>query len=156
MHPDEIYNLAAVRLRFGTVKPRRSHVDDLADACVLLMQNYSHQQRINIGWGADVSIAQLAGIVSRTVEDTRFVATQCRDAGRNAAQATGRIAIHGVGLDGKDSARCRYCLRPMPRSSVTRLNCAFRRAQHAPRPLRTTFTVRSRMYASSTILRFRT
>jgi GDP-L-fucose synthase len=54
---------------WGTGKPRREflHVDDLADACLFLMQNYSQQQLVNIGWGTDISIAELAGIVSRTV-----------------------------------------------------------------------------------------
>jgi GDP-L-fucose synthase len=54
---------------WGTGKPRREflHVDDLADACLFLMQNYSQQQLVNIGWGADVSIAELAELVARTV-----------------------------------------------------------------------------------------
>src|SRR5580698_505456 len=47
---------------WGTGKPRREflHVDDLADACLFLMQGYSDDAPVNIGWGRDVSIAELA------------------------------------------------------------------------------------------------
>jgi len=54
---------------WGTGRPRREflHVDDLADACVFLMQHYSELDPINVGWGQDVSIAELAQQVARTV-----------------------------------------------------------------------------------------
>jgi len=54
---------------WGTGKPRREflHVDDLADACLYLMQRYDEAMWINVGCGSDVSIAELAAIVSRTV-----------------------------------------------------------------------------------------
>jgi GDP-L-fucose synthase len=47
---------------WGTGTPRREflHVDDLADACVFLMRHYSDALPVNIGWGTDVSIAELA------------------------------------------------------------------------------------------------
>ncbi|HUG71913.1 MAG TPA: GDP-L-fucose synthase [Steroidobacteraceae bacterium] len=51
---------------WGTGKPRREflHVDDLADACVFLMERYSDGLPVNVGWGEDVSIAELAGLVA--------------------------------------------------------------------------------------------
>ncbi|HBC57284.1 MAG TPA: GDP-fucose synthetase, partial [Gammaproteobacteria bacterium] len=54
---------------WGSGKPRREflHVDDLADACLYLMQHYADQEIINIGWGEDVSIQQLAQQVADTV-----------------------------------------------------------------------------------------
>jgi GDP-L-fucose synthase len=54
---------------WGTGKPRREflHVDDLADACLFLMQTYSDEKLVNIGWGADISIAELAALVAKTV-----------------------------------------------------------------------------------------
>jgi len=50
---------------WGTGSPRREflHVDDLADACVFLMENYSSGEIVNVGWGRDISIAELAGTV---------------------------------------------------------------------------------------------
>jgi GDP-L-fucose synthase len=54
---------------WGTGAPRREflHVDDLADACVYLMQNYASEKLLNIGWGTDISIAELAILVGSTV-----------------------------------------------------------------------------------------
>ena len=54
---------------WGTGKPRREflHVDDLAAACVYLMQHYSAEPPVNVGWGEDVSIAELAQLIADTV-----------------------------------------------------------------------------------------
>ncbi len=54
---------------WGTGNPRREflHVDDLADACVFLMQNYSNPDIINVGWGRDISISELAHLISGIV-----------------------------------------------------------------------------------------
>ncbi len=54
---------------WGTGTPKREflHVDDLADACVFLMANYSSDEIINIGWGKDISIGELAELVQRVV-----------------------------------------------------------------------------------------
>lgn len=47
---------------WGTGSPMREflHVDDLADACVFLMENYSDDMHINVGTGVDLSIRELA------------------------------------------------------------------------------------------------
>ena len=54
---------------WGTGSPMREflHVDDLADACVFLMDNYSAPDIVNVGWGKDISIADLAELVKRVV-----------------------------------------------------------------------------------------
>jgi GDP-L-fucose synthase len=54
---------------WGSGRPRREflHVDDLADALVFLMENYSGEQQINIGWGEDLTIAELATMVAEVV-----------------------------------------------------------------------------------------
>jgi GDP-L-fucose synthase len=54
---------------WGTGSPRREflHVDDLADACVFLMNRYSDAAHINVGTGEDLSIAELADMVRRIV-----------------------------------------------------------------------------------------
>ncbi len=52
---------------WGTGSPRREflYADDLARACVFLMQNYSEEQFINVGYGSDTTIKELAELVAR-------------------------------------------------------------------------------------------
>ncbi|GIK79303.1 MAG: GDP-L-fucose synthase [Alphaproteobacteria bacterium] len=54
---------------WGTGKPLRElmYVDDLADALVFLMKNYSDEEHVNIGVGEDISIRELAETVARVV-----------------------------------------------------------------------------------------
>ncbi len=54
---------------WGTGTPRREflHVDDLADACVHLFRTYESAAVVNVGVGDDVSIAELASLVSEVV-----------------------------------------------------------------------------------------
>jgi GDP-L-fucose synthase len=54
---------------WGTGTPRREflHVDDLADACVFLMMTYSGDSHVNIGFGDDVTIRELAEAVKAAV-----------------------------------------------------------------------------------------
>ena len=51
---------------WGTGTPRREfmHVDDLADACFFLLENYNEGGIINIGWGEDVSIKEIAELIA--------------------------------------------------------------------------------------------
>ena len=52
---------------WGTGKPRREflHVDDLAEACMYLMQHYNEKGLVNIGTGTDVTILELAQLVQK-------------------------------------------------------------------------------------------
>lgn len=54
---------------WGTGAPRREflYVDDLADACLFLMDRYDGSSIINVGTGRDLTIRELAGVVQRTV-----------------------------------------------------------------------------------------
>lgn len=54
---------------WGTGKPLREflHADDMADACVYMMQNYSGQQHVNLGTGTDISIKDLALLIQKIV-----------------------------------------------------------------------------------------
>jgi GDP-L-fucose synthase len=82
-HPENSHVLPALIRRFilakknndasvfiwGTGTPRREfmHVDDLADACYFLLQNYNEAGHVNIGWGSDVSIKEVAEIIANEV-----------------------------------------------------------------------------------------
>jgi GDP-L-fucose synthase len=54
---------------WGTGSPKREflHVDDLADACFFLLENYNEKGLVNIGCGEDVSIKELATLVCEKV-----------------------------------------------------------------------------------------
>jgi len=54
---------------WGTGSPLREFlfVEDLADACVFLLENYDSSEHINVGSGEDLSIRDLAGIVAEEV-----------------------------------------------------------------------------------------
>jgi len=62
-------NLPFVEL-WGTGSPRREflHVDDLADACFYLLENYNEKGLVNVGWGTDITILELAQIIKKTVK----------------------------------------------------------------------------------------
>jgi GDP-L-fucose synthase len=82
-HPEYSHVVAALIRRFheaklsgasdvvvwGTGTPLREflYVDDLADACVYLMKNYSSDQLVNIGTGEDITIAEFARVVAAVV-----------------------------------------------------------------------------------------
>jgi GDP-L-fucose synthase len=55
---------------WGTGTPRREflHVDDLAEACYFLLQTYNESGLINIGSGIEISIKELAELISSIVE----------------------------------------------------------------------------------------
>ena len=63
-HEAKIHNRDKVII-WGSGKPRREfmHVDDLADACVFLMQHYEQENIINVGTGKDISISELANLI---------------------------------------------------------------------------------------------
>jgi GDP-L-fucose synthase len=67
-HEAKVDGAPAVTL-WGTGSPRREflHVDDLADACVHLMRTYDDAGLVNIGWGRDITIRELAGLVAGIV-----------------------------------------------------------------------------------------
>ncbi len=54
---------------WGSGKPKREflHVDDLAEACYFLLQNYNESDPVNIGCGEDISIGDLAQLINKIV-----------------------------------------------------------------------------------------
>jgi GDP-L-fucose synthase len=89
-HPEYSHVVAALIRRFheakqsgaasvtvwGTGSPRREflYVDDMADASVYLMKNYSDGSLINVGTGEDITIAEFARVVAKTVGYTGEIA----------------------------------------------------------------------------------
>jgi GDP-L-fucose synthase len=89
-HPENSHVLPALIRRFheaklaalpevtvwGSGKPRREFMfaDDLADACVFLMQSYNGRGFINVGVGVDVTIAELAETIKAAVGYTGAIA----------------------------------------------------------------------------------
>jgi GDP-L-fucose synthase len=67
-HEAKVSNNQEVNL-WGTGSPMREflHADDLAEACVYLMENYSDSEFINVGTGTDVTIKELAETVKEIV-----------------------------------------------------------------------------------------
>ena len=67
-HEAKVDNAPVVEL-WGTGTPLREflYVDDMADACVFLLEHYDGEQHVNIGTGKEVTIKELAKIVKRTV-----------------------------------------------------------------------------------------
>ena len=67
-HEAKINSQASVEL-WGSGTPMREflHADDLADACVYLMETYSEPELVNIGTGQDVTIKELAEMIQKTI-----------------------------------------------------------------------------------------
>lgn len=67
-HEAKLVGAATVEI-WGTGSPLREfmHVDDLAEACFFLMQNYSEPGFVNIGVGIDISIKELALLIKKIV-----------------------------------------------------------------------------------------
>ncbi len=67
-HEGKIENKEFVEV-WGSGKPYREflYIDDLADACYFLMQNYDDESIINIGTGQDISIGELAELIKDIV-----------------------------------------------------------------------------------------
>ena len=67
-HTAKETNQTAVEI-WGSGTPMREflHVDDLAEACLFLMENYSNAKTVNVGFGSDVTIKDLADLVKNIV-----------------------------------------------------------------------------------------
>lgn len=67
-HNAKLSNAPSIEV-WGTGTPKREflYVDDMADACVYLMERYSGEEIVNIGTGSDITIRELAETVARVV-----------------------------------------------------------------------------------------
>ncbi|MCQ9163660.1 GDP-L-fucose synthase [Arthrobacter sp. STN4] len=68
-YDEAVKNGASSVTNWGTGDPRREflHVDDMAAACLHLMENYDGPEQVNVGTGTDVTIKELAGIIADAV-----------------------------------------------------------------------------------------
>jgi GDP-L-fucose synthase len=68
IHAAKAARLDEVEL-WGSGRPKREFLftDDLADACVFVMKNYSEEQFLNVGTGTDITILELAEAIARVV-----------------------------------------------------------------------------------------
>ena len=68
IHEAKIKGLDKVEI-WGSGKARREFlfVDDMADACVFLLKNYTGHNQINVGTGQDVTIAEFADVVAKVI-----------------------------------------------------------------------------------------
>jgi GDP-L-fucose synthase len=78
IHEAKEKDLSSVQI-WGTGNPLREflYIDDLADACVFLMQNYNDTQTINIGSGIEISIKELAITISKIIGYKGEIKTDC-------------------------------------------------------------------------------
>ncbi len=91
---------------WGTGTPRREflHVDDLADACLFVMNRYDDARPLNIGVGEDVTIRELAELIKDVVGFGGRAQVRREQTGRDAAEAARCVAADGDGVEGEDSA----------------------------------------------------
>ena len=106
MHEAKTSGAAQVEI-WGSGTPLREflHVDDLAAACLFLMQNYNEELFVNVGYGEDVSIRELANLVKEAVgfEGELMFNTEKPDGTPKKLMDSGRILSLGwkpkIGLD---------------------------------------------------------
>jgi GDP-L-fucose synthase len=94
---------------WGTGSPRREflYVDDLADACLFLMQNYEDEGLINVGWGRDVTILELAKAIQLKVGFSGALRFDESKPDGTPAQTPRRNQIKRLGMAGQDRSGSR-------------------------------------------------
>ncbi len=97
-HEAKKNNAASVEL-WGTGTPLREflYVDDMADACVFLLENYDGEEHVNIGTGKEVSIKELAETVKEVVGYTGEIVWNKDMPDGTPRKLTDVSKLHGLG-----------------------------------------------------------
>lgn len=97
-HEAKKNNAASVEL-WGTGTPLREflYVDDMADACVYLLENYDGEEHVNIGTGKEVSIRELAETVKEVVGYTGEIVWNKDMPDGTPRKLTDVSKLHGLG-----------------------------------------------------------
>jgi len=84
---------------WGTGSPLREflYVDDMADACVYLLENYEGEQHVNIGTGKEVTIKQLAETVKKVVNYKGGIVWNTEMPDGTPRKLTNVSKLHGLG-----------------------------------------------------------
>ena len=145
VHRAKVDGAPAIQV-WGTGKPTREflYVDDLADALVFLMKNYSGEMHINVGTGVETSIAELAELIAQVAAWRGRFEYDRLQARRHAAQGHGCLPSAAAWLDREYAAPRGFPqgLRVVRRQRGTGLGrkCIF------PRPIDATSHRRRRLY----------
>ena len=97
-HEAKVNNAPSVEL-WGTGTPLREflYVDDMADACVFLLEHYSGEQHVNIGTGKEVTIKELAESVQKVVGYTGEILWNKQMPDGTPRKLTNVDKLHGLG-----------------------------------------------------------
>ncbi len=97
-HEAKVNNAPSVEL-WGTGTPLREflYVDDMADACVFLLEHYSGEQHVNIGTGKEVTIKELAESVQKVVGYTGEILWNKEMPDGTPRKLTNVDKLHGLG-----------------------------------------------------------
>ena len=111
---------------WGTGTPRREflHVDDMAAACLHLLEHYDGPEQVNVGTGEDVTIAEIADIVAEAVGfegETEWDTTKPDGTPQKLLDVS---TLAGIGLDGRDRAARRPRRRRSSGTASTSGPCA--------------------------------
>ena len=97
---------AASVTNWGTGTPRREflHADDMADACLHLLEHYDGPGQVNVGTGTDVTIREIAETTAQVVGYSGPDGVGHHQARRDAAEAPGRLEAGGGRMDVEDQS----------------------------------------------------
>lgn len=84
---------------WGTGTPLREflYVDDMAEACIFLLENYDGEEHVNIGTGKEIAIKELAELVKKTVGYQGEICWNCKMPDGTPRKLTSVAKLHSLG-----------------------------------------------------------